>query len=189
MRGGRVRRCVNNNSLTFNQNWAEYASDLYHKNPTSKAKKKRRKKKLRSSRSENEPKHNSPAFLYLELECGAVLEVWGFGEDTVPVPTWRFRFTRRDATLPTTLLNSNFNKINNTRSGFLQFSLSILIPFHSLPLIIVRFQANDDSKGTLLSLLSVRGTYFFTLPSKFGYGISLISINFYLDPIHLLFMR
>ncbi|TKY74056.1 MAG2-interacting protein 2 [Spatholobus suberectus] len=93
------------------------------------------------------------------LECGAVFEVWGFEEDTVTVPIWRCRFTRRDITLPITLLNitkTNTNT-NTNRSHSLLFSLPIRALIPSVSLIIVGFQANEGAKGTLLSLLSPRG--------------------------------
>ena len=111
------------------------------------------------------------------LECGAVFEVWGFAEDTVTVPTWRrsCRFTRRDITLP---INSTKTNINNNRSHALLFLLSLFSSnSRSYSLTIVRFQENDSAKGSLLSLLSSRGTFRFSFDF-----VEFRPINACLDP-------
>lgn len=100
----------------------------------------------------------SPALL---LECGAVFEVRGFGEDTgTTVSTWRWCSTRRDITLPITLINTKTVSISNNRShsssSFLS-SLHIRTLIPSLPFTILPFQANESTKATFFSLLSSRG--------------------------------
>lgn len=112
------------------------------------------------------------------LECGAVFEVWGFAEDTVTVHTWRSCcFTRRVITPPITLLNTTkTNNNSNNRSHSLLFS-----PFssdsRSYSLTIVRFQENESAKGSLLSLLSSRGTFRFSFDF-----VEFRPINACLDP-------
>jgi len=83
----------------------------------------------------------------------AVFEVWGFGEDTVRISTWRWRSSRRDITHPITLLNTI--SISNKRS---HSPLSLPSSLHLRALIpILPFQPNQTAKATFFSLLSSRG--------------------------------